>query len=178
MLYLNHNQYIVSIQDESTSAPPSHTHRRYRLGDEDLPVTSAHSVRYGELHSCLLIAPGGGTRVHSHSALLHDGRCLVAVSSFLVCLRLPDLSLLWHIQADPSTCFGVYHLPQYQSYLSHGELEIARISYDGAMVWSSSGKDIFTNELALHDAYVEVLDFNNERYHIDLSTGQSTIISS
>ncbi|MEP6988826.1 MAG: hypothetical protein ABI970_24710, partial [Chloroflexota bacterium] len=71
---------------------------------------------------------------------------------------------------------GVYHLPQLESYLTHGELDIARVSYDGEIIWSSSGKDIFSNGFTLYDTFVEAIDFNNEKYHIDLSTGQSHII--
>ncbi|MBA3872426.1 MAG: hypothetical protein H0X30_25085 [Anaerolineae bacterium] len=178
MLYLKADQHIVSIEDE-----PALRHqymgiyqKRYILGD--YPV-SAHGVKYGSpevVHSCLLVASGGGTTVHSKSALIHNEHCIVAVSSFLACLHLPDLNMVWQAQVDHATCFGVYHLPQLESYLTHGELDIARVSYDGEIIWSSGGKDIFSNGFTLYDTFVEAIDFNNEKYHIDLSTGQSHII--
>jgi hypothetical protein len=38
------------------------------------------------------------------------------------------------------------------------------------------GKDIFSEGFTLHDDHVEVVDFNQEKYRIDLSTGSSTIV--
>jgi hypothetical protein len=185
VLYLKADEHVVAIQDEpaivypdSVAQRPGTYQRRYILGKAHL-ATSAHGIKYGEpevLHSCLLMASGGPTSVHPRSALLHHARCIVAVSSFLVGLQLPDLDLVWQVQVDTASCFGVYHLPQYESYLSHGELDIARVSYDGEILWSSSGKDIFTNGLAVYDAYIEVVDFNNEKYHIDLSTGHCELV--
>jgi hypothetical protein len=180
VLYLKSDEHIVSIQNEPTLIHhyTGLYQKRYILGEEYYPV-SAHGVKYGEpemLDSCLLVASGGATMVHPKSALLRDAYCLVAVSSFLACLHLPDLNMVWQAQVDDATCFEVYHLPQLKSYLTHGELDIARVSYDGEIIWSSGGKDIFTNGFTLFDTFVEAVDFNNEKYHVDLLTGQSHII--
>jgi len=186
-LYLKDNEHVVPIRDESSivysddSSQVLSSYRiRYALGDKYYVPSTAHSVHYGEpeLHTCLLLASGGSSTVHSKSGLLHNAKCLVAVSSFLVCLQLPDLELVWQTQVDSSSCFRVYHLPNYRSYLSHGELEIARVSYEGEILWSSGGKDIFTGEFTLYDNYVDVLDFNDEKYRIDLLTGHSRLVSS
>jgi hypothetical protein len=47
---------------------------------------------------------------------------------------------------------------------------------DGRVVWSASGKDIFSEGFALHDDHAEVVDFNHETYRIDLATGRSSIV--
>ena len=186
MLYLKEGEHIVYIQDEpaiiypDSVAPRPITYQiRHVLGKAQC-ATSAYEVKYGEpkvLHSCVLVASGGPTRVHPRSALLYKARCIVAVGSFLACLRFPDLELVWQVEVDTASCFGVYHLPQYESYISHGELDIARVSYDGEILWSSSGKDIFTNDFALYEDYIELVDFNNEKYHVELSTGHSDIVN-
>lgn len=186
VLYLKNNEHIVHIKDEPTlihqDSPSQGLNAyktRYLLGEAHFVPTTAHSIHYGEpdvLHACLLLASGGSTTVHARSGVLHDAQCIIAVSSFLICLQLPDLSLVWQAQVDTFACFGVYHLPRYESYLSHGELDIARVSYQGEILWSSSGKDIFTNGLTLYDNHVDVLDFKNEKYRINLLTGHSRIV--
>lgn len=185
-LLLKANKHVVYIKDESSLLYSDNTSQelnsypiRYRLGDDHLGIKTAHSVHYGESkrHTCLLFASGSSSTVHANSGLLYKDYCLVAVSSFLVCLQLPDLNLVWQTQVDESTCFGIYHLHRYESYLSHGELEIARVAYNGKILWSCGGKDIFTNGLTFYDNYVDVLDFNNEKYRIDLLTGNSHIFS-
>jgi hypothetical protein len=188
VLCFKSNEHIVHIKDEPTlvyqdipSAGLNLYKTRYLLGESQFKSTTAYSIHYSEsdvLHACLLLASGGSTTVHARSVVLHDTQCIIAVSSFLVCLQLPDLSLLWQTEVDMAACFGVYHLPPYESYLSHGELEIARVSYRGEILWSSGGKDIFTNGLTLYDNHVNVLDFNNEKYRIDLLTGHSRIVMS
>lgn len=186
MLSLKHNEHVVTIENEPSdlyshnNSGPHHYGSQHILGEARFLVSTAHGVRYGEpepLNSCLILASGGATTVHQQSALLHGNRCIVAVSAYLVCLQLPDLQMIWHTQVDDATCFGVYHVPKYESYISHGELDIARITYDGEILWSSGGKDILTNGFTLFDDYAEVMDFNNERYRIDLLSGRSQLIS-
>ena len=71
-----------------------------------------------------------------------------------------------------ATCFGVYHSLKHKCFISHGELEIARVSYSGEIIWQASGKDIFTNGFVLHDDYIETIDFNDQQYRIDIETGR------
>jgi len=87
-------------------------------------------------------------------------------------LHLPTLDLEWHTQTDWATCFGVYHSLKHKCFISYGELEIARVSYSGEIIWQASGKDIFTNGFVLHDDYIETIDFNDEQYRIDVETGR------
>jgi hypothetical protein len=43
--------------------------------------------------------------------------------------------------------------------------------YSGEMVWQTSGKDIFTGSFSLHEDFIAVVDFNDERYRIDIEKG-------
>ncbi len=184
-LTLQHERYTVTIDDASPFDPsplpalPS-ADRIYMLGNAPFP-TSQHHVTCHTVGAasamCLLRAGRGPTTVHSHSSVLYDTRCLVAVGSFLVALRLPDLALLWATEVDPATCFGVYHSVKHASYIVHGELEIASVTYDGTIRWNCGGRDIFTNGLTLCEDHIDVVDFSQGRYRIDIATGQATLLS-
>lgn len=154
--------------------------REYFFGEDPYHATSIHRVRVlkaGEdVSSCILAATGGATGIHEHSALTRNDECLVAVGPFFCSLRLPGLELIWSLQVDQITCFGVYHSERHHCYIVHGELDISRVSYDGKRVWSAGGKDIFTGEFTVLDDHSRVVDFNGETYDVALSTGRIRIV--
>jgi hypothetical protein len=84
--------------------------------------------------------------------------------------------LLWHTRVDTATCFGVYDAPGYSSVISHGEVEIARLTYSGQLLWSASGRDIFSGDFELHEHHAEAIDFEGAHYRFELETGQSQIV--
>jgi hypothetical protein len=134
-------------------------------------------ARGEKLRACLLYGWNGSiTRVNSQTAIVHGDRCIIGIMADMLALHMPSLRLMWSNRVDDATCFGVYHVPEYQSYISHGELDIARVSYAGDIMWSSGGKDIFTNGFEIDGDHIIAVDFNDERYHIDLMTGKSRII--
>jgi hypothetical protein len=144
---------------------PSSRHRvTIRRGDE--VVTSR-----------VFLAGGGASGVHAHSAFLRGDTCYLAVGAFVCALELPTLRLLWHLRADAATCFGVYDAPRYASIISHGELEIARLTYSGQLLWSASGRDIFSAGFELHQHHAEAVDFDGTHYRFELETGQSEIVA-
>lgn len=138
--------------------------------------TTQHAVNVvdsvGHSRSCMLITGGGPTTVHDHSALVHGQALIIAVGPRVCALRVPSLELDWNVEVDSATCFGIYYSAKHDCYVSHGELAIARVTLDGKVVWSTGGKDIFSEGFTLHDDVAEVIDFNRERYRIDLATGR------
>ena len=130
----------------------------------------------GATHSCILLAGGGASRVHEHSAVVVHGSFFVGVGDILCSLSLPALDLRWATKVDTATCFGVYHSPQHDCLLSHGELEVARVSLGGKIVWGASGKDIFSESFQIIGDHIEAIDFNHEVYRIDIATGRSELI--
>ena len=129
--------------------------------------------------------------MHPHSALVHHNSCIAVIGHLLCSLAVPSLLLEWRTQVDSfGTCFGVYRSEKHQCYITWGEMDIARVSDVGEVMWQMGGKDIFVQPkrytkgpavlregFALHADYVEVADWNNEVYRIDISSGASHIIS-
>lgn len=146
------------------------------LGCSRHHVTSRHAIRCfkddQEVGSTILGAGGGASGVHSRSVVVVDDRCFVAVGPFAVALQLPSLTLLWSSEVDSATCFGLYVSSDGKALLSHGELEVARVSFGGEILWQASGADIFSEGLVVDHGVVRVVDFNGRSYVIDETTGR------
>ena len=172
----NESPYDARSAD-NVSSPDAETF----LGETNYRASSRHLVAITDgttvVASRMLLANGGATGVHAHSAIVRDDTCFVAVGPFVCALALPSLEVFWSTQADQATCFGLYESTTYASLISHGELEIARLAYSGEIIWSSGGRDIFTEGFELHDHTAEAVDFAGTRYRIDLATGRSEIVT-
>jgi len=168
-LTLPYAPYEIAISQESPNIP-RHTARStdnavasdvevYIGKDDGYRPSSRHrvTIRRAEsmVSSRVLLAGGGASGIHMHSAFVHINTCFIAVGPFVCALELPTLRLLWHSRSDAATCFGVYHAPKLASIISHGELEIARLTYSGQVLWSASGKDIFSEAFRLREHFVD-----------------------
>ncbi len=173
---LQANSLIITLQDEPTysrgSADNVRAYEKEFDFASDYQPTSRHGVRCS-IHSCILLAGRGASGVHEHSAVIHDQHCFVAVGDMVCCLTLPTLELLWATKVDQATCFGVYYSTGHECLLSHGELEIARISLSGEIVWTFGGRDIFSEGFKLAENYVEAIDFGGFVYRAEIATGRS-----
>jgi len=153
----------------------------YFFGDDSYRPSSRHRVVVKQhdttLASCVLLAEGGCSGVHPRTAFVRGDTCFVAVGPFVCALQLPTLRLIWHARADTATCFGIYDATGYASIISHGELEIARLSYSGQLLWSASGRDIFSEGFELYEDHAEATDFGGTRYRFELETGRSQIVT-
>jgi hypothetical protein len=177
-------QFALTLLDDPTytAGSPDNVQpydREHCFVKEYLPVSKYGLVCRepgGETHSCILLAGVGASRVHEHSAVALKGSCFVGIGDMLCSLSLPALDLRWATKVDTATCFGVYYCPRHDCLLSHGELEVARVSLSGEIVWSTSGKDIFSEGFRIVGDHVEAIDFNHEVYRIDIATGRSELI--
>ena len=122
----------------------------------------------------VLVAVGGGaTSLHAHSVVVVGNRLYVAIGNHVVAMSLPGLETLWATKVDWATCFGI-HVDETRGILiSHGELAIARLSEDGQIPWTSSGRDIFTGQFALRPEWIEARDWNDQLYRFEYETGAS-----
>ena len=174
----------VTLLDDPSYIPGSagnmrHYDREYWLVEKYRPVSQYGLLcrdKKGPIHSCILLAGGGASRVHDHSTVVLNDSCFVGVGDMLCCLSLPALELKWAIKVDAATCLGVYYLPQDDCLMSHGELEIVRVNMSGQIVWSASGKDIFSEGFRIFDDHVEAVDFNHEVYRFDIASGRCQIV--
>lgn len=121
-----------------------------------------------------LQASKGETGIHQHSACIADDILFIACGAYVTALQLPDLHLLWSTQVDELTCFGVHHNLVHHCLITHGELSITRINFDGSLVWQANADKVFTGPLEADGAVISVTDDAGNRHEFDASTGTST----
>ncbi|MFZ6862517.1 hypothetical protein ACO0K7_07770 [Undibacterium sp. Ji67W] len=136
-----------------------------------LKPTSMHGVWLNGAPIAVFGAAGGCSTIHQHSAVLLDDNLYLAVGDSIVCFNLGGRELVWALPVDSATCFGIHYDARRDALISHGELEIARVSKDGKIVWTSSGADIFSEGLTLQPDFIQAIDFNRKVYRFDFSTG-------
>jgi hypothetical protein len=164
----------VAIFDEPTysfrSADNPRTYdTEIRLDCENL--TSVHGVRSDGKWSAIFGASGGSTTVHQHSAVEVDGRLYLAVGDQVVCLNLVTGLREWSRRVDLATCFGIYWDCLHEALISHGELQISRLSLTGDEIWSAGGADIFSEGFKCLGNGIEAIDFSRSVYLFDYQTG-------
>jgi hypothetical protein len=181
-VFFKAGKYELELIDEPLYSPGSADNvraysRAYNFTDVPDRPSSRHGLvlREGGIFrkSCILLAGRGASGIHEHSAVSIGDACFVAVGDTLCSLELPSLDLLWHRQVDAATCFGVYYSTKYHCLISHGELEIARVSLSGEVVWNFGGADIFSEGFELHADSIEAVDFNRTVYRMSIETGAS-----
>jgi hypothetical protein len=151
--------------------------RRYGFSkhlDSKFGPTSIHGVILNGEPLAVLGDSGGCSGVHAHSAIVLDGILFLAIGRHVVCLRPAPFEFRWALQTDPTTCFGVHYNVAHHALVSHGELEIARFTEEGSLLWSESGADIFSEGFALGPQFVEVRDFEGRSYRFNYADGNST----
>ena len=185
MLKLQWGNYDLLLLDEPAysleSVDNTREYSREHVLSDDSYFGSKHGLQILEgdrlLTSCILISSGGPTSIHSQSAIIFDDNIYVAVGNKVCALNLPSLELKWWQKVDFATCFGIYHLPAQRSLIAHGECDISRVSESGELIWSKSGKDIFTEGFEIEEGYIKAIDFNHEEYQIRLADGQIKLVS-
>ena len=173
-LVLDTHEGQVTIFDEPTYSFGSADNLRtydteIRLDNEHL--TSVHGVRSDGEWSSVFGASGGRSTVHQHSAIEVDGRLYLAVGNQVVCLNLVTGLTEWSRRVDWATCFGVYWDPFHEALISHGEMQISRLSLTGDEIWSAGGADIFSEGFRCLRSGIQVTDFNQSVYLFDYRTG-------
>lgn len=114
--------------------------------------------------------------MHGHSAVALDDRLYLAVGNSIACLSLESpFRLIWSTRVDAATCFGIYWDKHRAALISHGELEIARLSPHGELIWQASGADIFSEGFRLLPDYIEAVDFNRTIYQFDYASGEMIV---
>jgi hypothetical protein len=144
------------------------------LSGEYLP-SSIHGVIIDGVPTAVVGASGGATGINSNSLLEAGGCVYLAVGPFVVCFDTTPFQYRWALEIDPATCFGVYYCERTDALLSHGEMEVARFSNAGQLIWSQSGADIFTEGFTLRTNFIEAIDFNGKVYQFDFADGNKPV---
>ena len=136
--------------------------------------SSIHGVIFDGRPVIVIADSGGASGIHEHSLLIHESQAYIAVGAHVVCFTLGNSHPNWKLRIDPATCFGVHYSSAHDALISHGELEIARFSPDGRILWTAGGADIFSERFTLLDDCIEAIDFDGRRYFFDYASGKST----
>ncbi|MCX4151514.1 MULTISPECIES: hypothetical protein [Paraburkholderia] len=135
--------------------------------------TSVHGIALNATGIVVVGADGGCSSVHDRSALVLNDKLYLAVGDHAACLSLSSPhGLVWSTRVDMATCFGLYWESSRGFLISHGELEISRLSLEGDLVWQASGADVFSEGFRLLPGYIEAVDFNGSVYRLDYVTGE------
>ena len=172
MITLSSPPYSITLREGF----PGGEIRVLTLDDGQHEASSCHRVEVREgdqtLEQVQLETSGGTTGIHGHSAVVADDMVFVACGPYITALRLPELEMQWCTQVDESTCFGVHLNTRHYCLISHGELSVARVNFDGSLVWQATGADIFTEGFETHDDHVTARDWEKKAYSFDVTTGQ------
>jgi hypothetical protein len=167
-------RFRVHLIDEACYTPASpdnvntYDHEYTGPGDD---LQSVVGVRCGH-HSAILLSTGIRGGVDARSLVYVDETIFVACGSSVFALVLPTLGLQWMVNVDFASCFGLYLCRPEGCLICHGECNITRLTLDGQVVWSTSGRDIFTGAFSVLGDHIRAVDFNGDAYVVDLATGQ------
>ncbi|PJY96885.1 hypothetical protein COO64_08565 [Pseudomonas donghuensis] len=171
-----HTDYgLITVTNEPTHSFNSTDNRRCYASE--IPLTDSIGSNHGvSLNGELIVvvgAGGGATDVHAHSALVIEDTMLLAVGNHIACISIVHpYRLLWSLQVDVATCFGIYWQSQRGALIAHGELAISRFPTDGRLIWQAWGADIFTEGFDLLHDHIRAVDFDQSVYRFDYDTGE------
>lgn len=160
-------QYSFNSTDNLRSYPNS-----FFLSENKFQPSSIHGVLLDGKPLAVFGDSGGGSIIHSQSAIIIENKVFLAIGQHVVCFLILPFELLWVKIIDDSTCFGLHYNKPTDTIISHGELAISEFALDGSILWQKYGADIFSGELRLLKDYIEVYDFNNIRYKFRYSRGK------
>jgi hypothetical protein len=177
MVTLSSPPYTIQLREGFPRAiTPSRPDAELILLD-DIPAEPTSCHRIEVLQESQLVAQvqlqtsKGETGVHDQSAVVADDTLFIACGASVTALQLQDLQLMWTTQVDELTCFGVHHNPIHHCLITHGELAIARINFDGSLVWQAVGESPFTGPLEAQGESVIVTDDAGQEHVFEVSTG-------
>ncbi len=167
--------FELSVIDEPTYTFGSTDNVRNYPHEHNLSHSSRPASSHGIFlsgNSLVVFGSSSLSGIFENSLISLNDLCFFAIGCHVVCFRPDPYEFLWALQTDSVSCFGIYYQPANGALISHGELEIARFSTSGELLWSSSGEDIFTQGFELENEFVTAIDFNNKKYRFDYASGR------
>jgi hypothetical protein len=176
-LQIENEQYKVEFRKVNIVTGSSNDVHNYMVSynfAEDKELTSSLEIicKINEnQNNCVIHASFIAINLNEHSAFILNDSVFLAIGNEVCKFQLPNLALIWRTKSDTSVCFGLYPSSEQDYIIVHGECEISRLNLMGKIEWQASGKDIFTEGFEIFSTQIEVIDFNFEKYRIDLSSG-------
>jgi len=107
--------------------------------------------------------------------IIEDDKIWVISDNTIYCVEIPSSKLIWQKEFDLVTNYSIHKLKN--TFIVRGELLIFRISKEGEIIWSFSGRDIWFNpegynELTIEENAIRLFDFDSNEYVIDFDGNQ------
>lgn len=173
----DHNMYDSAIQAIRTEIE-SHEEQVIALGADLYHCNSIYefAVRRGQeiMTHKYSLASGGPSLVDDRSAVCTDTQVFYGQGNQVACIDIETGKLVWRVEVDWATCFGLYLLLPSRALIVHGELSITKLWLDGDIAWQFGGRDIFTGPFQVHEDKILATDFDGERYTIGIADGHVT----
>jgi hypothetical protein len=191
MLTISFDIYEIIIDDDESyriGSVDNNYNYDFCYNDQDALTFSPrkHSIKIYKdnkiYKSAIVCAVPLGMKVSGTSAVIEKDDIFICCANKVFSLKLPDLTLNWITKVDEASCYGIYKADN--GLFSYGEIEVARLDYNGKIVWSTGVIDILANIdsdqdcFILHDTFIELLDFNYNRYKLDFNGNFIEIIKS
>ncbi|MEJ5146926.1 hypothetical protein [Sphingobacterium sp. MYb388] len=173
-----YKQFIIEVINESDYEDDSSDNifrycKIYSGNDSTYHITSRHGIKvYHEdqaIYSCIIKGSQGATGVNENSYIIDEDQLVICCSDTIFCLSLPNLDLMWKMQADPITCFQIFK--QNDFYLVDGETQVTKLNKNGKIIWQFEGADIFVSlddeSFRIENDSILLMDFSNRKYKID-----------
>ena len=108
----------------------------------------------------------------AQSVKLLSDKLIIALYQDLVCFKIPELTIEWHLELDEMPIYEFLDIED--DILLRGELQIFRINMNGEIIWSTYGEDIWVNiegkpEMQIVNDHLILTDFNGQEYRFKVS---------
>ncbi len=184
-MILNHGISTLELIDDHDFSPFStdnnFTYNKIYIGDDIQQERFQIVSRIGLLkrnesnndqiiESAIICESGGATVLSDQSFLIIDEQLILCVCDMVYSLDINSFDLKWKIKADEITCFSIHHFGD--GLITHGELQLTKLSYDGKIQWQFGARDILITpdhykDFWIEDELVIVRDWAGYKYYLN-----------
>ena len=169
-----YNHYQIALFDDPSFTPDSTDNvfaynNVHKAEGNQFNIYHAIIITEGEevTTSAILLSTGGGTTIHENSQVIFSDKLLICSGTYVFCLQLPQLSLVWKKVVDMATAIQIFAMNS--DFIVHGELSISRITISGDIIWQKHGSDIFVTkdgigEFVIKDGSIHAKSWDGRMY--------------
>lgn len=105
------------------------------------------------MNSAIICETGGATSMSSKSFMVKNNDLILCICNMIYSLDLTSLNLNWKTRVDQVTCFTIHEFAE--GMITHGELQLTYLNFDGVIQWAFSARDIFVTSDNKHEFRIE-----------------------